>query len=203
VLLCATRTTAAGVAGDTIAFAVFRPGTHTVGGDNGTLQVRTYREGLAQKVGHDLIIDVGQWDAAVEVREDGTLAAVQLNADPHSLRVRDGLRGIKPLTDKDRAGIRKTIDDEILGGRPIAFRSTAVESGDGGLTVRGELELAGTRRPASFELSAAADGRVRGTLPVTQSEWGIKPYRGMMGALKVRDAVEVVIDVALAAPARH
>jgi hypothetical protein len=182
---------------------VFRPGTHTVGSDDGTLQVRTYREGLAQKVGHDLIIDVGQWDAAVEVREDGTLAAVQLNADPHSLRVRDGFRGIKPLTDRDRAGIRKTIDDEILGGRPIAFRSTAVESADGGLTVRGELEPTGATRPASFELSAAADGRVRGTLPVTQSEWGIKPYRGMMGALKVRDAVEVVIDVALGAPATH
>ena len=63
--------------------------------------------------------------------------------------------------------------------------------------MRGELELAGTKRPASFELEAAADGRVRGTLPVTQSEWGIKPYRGMMGALKVRDTIEVVLDVPL------
>ena len=176
---------------------MFRAGTHRVGGDNGTLQVRTYREGLAQKVGHDLIIDVGRWDAAAEVREDGTLSAVQLNADPHSLQVREGLRGIKPLTDKDRADIRTTIDEKILGGRPIAFRSTAVEPGKGGLTVRGELELAGTRRAASFELSTAADGRVRGTLPVTQSEWGIKPYRGMMGALKVRDTIEVVLDVPL------
>ena len=35
------------------------------------------------------------------------------------------------------------------------------------------------------------------TLPVTQSEWGIKPYRGMMGALKVRDTLEVVLDVPL------
>jgi len=194
---CATSTIAAGVAGDTIALVVFRAGTHRVGGDNGTLQVRTYREGLAQKVGHDLIIDVGQWDAAAEVREDGTLSAVQLNADPHSLHVREGLRGVKPLTEKDRANIHKTIDEKILGGRPIAFRSTAVEPDNGELTVHGELELAGTRRPASFELSAAADGRVRGTLPVTQSEWGIKPYRGMMGALKVRDTIEVVLDVPL------
>jgi hypothetical protein len=176
---------------------VFRPGTHRVGGANGTLQVRTYREGLAQKVGHDLVIDVGQWDAAAEVRGDGALVAVELDADPHSLQVREGLGGVKPLTDKDRADIRKTFDEKILGGRPIAFRSTAVEPGDGGLIVRGELELAGTRRPVSFELSAAADGRVRGTLPVTQSEWGIKPYRGMMGALKVRDTIEVVLDVPL------
>jgi hypothetical protein len=186
-----------GVAGDTIALLVFRVGTHRVGRDNGALEVRTYREGLAQKVGHDLIIDVEQWDAAAEVGDDGTLSAVQLDADPHSLQVREGLHGVNPLTDKDRADIRRTIDEKILGGRPIAFRSTAVEPDNGGLTVRGELELAGTSRPASFELSAAADGRVRGTLPVTQSEWGIKPYRGMMGALKVRDTIEVVLDVPL------
>ena len=159
--------------------------------------MRTYREGVAHKVGHDLIIDVGQWAAAAEVREDGTLSAVQLDADPRSLEVREGLRGIKPLTDEDRADIRNTIDESILLGRRIAFGSTAVETANGGLTVRGELELAGTRRPVSFELDAHADGRVRGTLPVTQSEWGIKPYRGLMGALKVRDTIEVVLDVAL------
>jgi polyisoprenoid-binding protein YceI len=152
---------------------------------------------MAQKVGHDLIIDVGQWEATAEVGEDGTLSAVQLNADPRSLQVREGLRGLKPLTDKDRADIRKTIDEKILRGQPIAFRSNAVEPGNGGLTVRGELDLAGTTRPASFELSAAADGRLSGTLPVTQSEWGIKPYRGLMGALKVRDSIEVVVDVPL------
>ena len=40
---------------------------------------------------------------------------------------------------------------------------------------------------------------VHGTIPVTQSAWGIKPYRGLMGALKVRDDVEVVIDARLPA----
>jgi hypothetical protein len=151
---------------------------------------------LAKHAAHDLIIDVGAWEAAAEVRDDGTLSAARLSADPHSLQVREG-RGIKPLTEKDRAQIHKLIDEKILGGRPIAFRSTAVEPGEGRLTVRGELEIAGTKRPASFELNAGPDGRLRGTLPVTQSEWGIKPYRGMMGALKVRDTIEVVLDVAL------
>jgi hypothetical protein len=32
---------------------------------------------------------------------------------------------------------------------------------------------------------------------VTQSEWGIKPYRAFMGALKVRDTVEIVLDARL------
>ena len=185
------------IASDTIALVVFRAGTHRVGSDDGVLQVRTYREGVGQKVGHDLIIDVEQWEATAEVDEDGTLSAVQLNADPRSLQVREGLHGLKPLTDKDRADIRKTIDEKILRGQPIAFRSSAVELANGGLTVRGELDLAGTTRPANFELNAATDGRVGGTLPVTQSEWAIKPYRGLMGALKVRDTIEAVLDVPL------
>jgi hypothetical protein len=40
-----------------------------------------------------------------------------------------------------------------------------------------------------------AVGGNTGTLP--QSEWGIKPYRGMMGTLKVRDTVDIVLDVPL------
>ena len=39
-----------------------------------------------------------------------------------------------------------------------------------------------------------------GTIRLTQSGWGIKPYRGLMGALKVRDELEIVIDARL--PAR-
>ena len=46
--------------------------------------------------------------------------------------------------------------------------------------------------------AVADDGHVTGTIPVTQTAWGIKPYRGLMGALKVRDDVEVVIDARLA-----
>jgi hypothetical protein len=34
-----------------------------------------------------------------------------------------------------------------------------------------------------------------------QSEHGIKPYRGFLGALRVRDAVDVDVDVDLSEPA--
>jgi hypothetical protein len=51
------------------------------------------------------------------------------------------LREIKSLTDQHRADPQK-IDERILVGRRIAFGSTGVETGNGGLTVLGELELA-------------------------------------------------------------
>jgi polyisoprenoid-binding protein YceI len=172
------------------------PGTHKLGPDSGKLEVRTYRDGVAQKVGHDLIIDVGTWEGTVEVAGDGHPSSVALDADSASLQVRDGLGGVKPLSDKDRADIRKNIDEKILRREPITFRSNAVETA-GGVTIRGELTVVGSTRPQSFELQLSDDGRLTGTLPLVQSEFGIKPYRGLMGALKVKDAVEIALDVQL------
>jgi hypothetical protein len=152
---------------------------------------------MAQKVGHDLIIDVGQWNASIEVGDDGTPTAVSLEADPRSLKVLEGHRGVKPLTDSDRAEIGSNIDQKVLRGQPIRFASSSVEHSDGHMVVQGELTMAGTTRPAGFELALDGNGRVSGTLPVTQSDWGIKPYRALMGALKVRDSVDIVLDAAL------
>ena len=155
------------------------------GPDTGSLEVHTYREGVAAKVGHDLVIEVTKWAAS----DDG--GALELTADPRSLVVREGRRGVKPLTDKDRKSIRKTIESDILGAQEIAFRSTSVDGAD----VRGDLTIAGRTQPVEFDLRREG-GRVRATVPVVQTRWGIKPYRGFMGALKVRDDVEVVLDAA-------
>jgi polyisoprenoid-binding protein YceI len=176
------------------------PGTYRFGPDNASLQVRTYREGVAAKAGHDLIIDVTSWDATVEVAGEPAGWTIQLNADPRSLRVREGLRGVKPLTDKDRLEIRRNIDEKILSGHPIRFRSNSVLLADDGarLTVAGELSMAGRARPLTVHVSVGAGGAVSGTIPVTQSAWGIRPYRGLMGALKVRDEVEIALNASLA-----
>lgn len=176
-----------------------QPGTHKVGPDNGLLQVHTFRDGMAQKVGHDLIIAVQRWEATVEVGQDGTLTSVALDVDGDSLRVKEGRHGLKPLSDKDFKDIHESIDDKILRKQPVTFRSSSIEQPDRQLTVAGELTIAGTTRPAEFDLALEDGDRVAGTLKVTQSNWGIKPYKGLMGALKVRDDVDIVIDVALPA----
>ncbi len=171
-------------------------GTHRLGPGDGSLQIKTYREGMASKAGHDLVFDVAQWDATLVVAEDGGASTLELNADPRSLQVREGVGGMKPLTDKDRADIRKNIDEKVLGGQAITFRSSAVElDGEGSrLSVQGELTMAGSAAPVSAELAVEPGGQVAATVALTQSDWGIKPYKGLMGALKVRDSLEVVFD---------
>jgi polyisoprenoid-binding protein YceI len=178
------------------------PGTYTLGPDDGTLLVRTGRTGAAAKAGHDLVIEVTAWRATLDLAAaDPAERALSLEADPRSLRVREGTGGMQSLGDDDKANIAKTIDDDVLEGRPIAFRSSSVEAGpDGtGLRVQGDLDLAGTRRPVAFHLNAAADGRLTGSARIRQSDWGMKPYSTLFGTLKVADEVEVTIDAALPA----
>jgi polyisoprenoid-binding protein YceI len=174
------------------------PGTYRLGPDSASLQVRTYREGIGAKVGHDLVLDVTQWAGTVVIADDPTRSSVELSADPRSLEVREGLRGVKPLTDRDRNEIRRNIDEKVLHGEPIHFRSSTVSSVDAAhLVVKGELAMAGSTRPVTASLDVGPGGRVAGIVALAQTAWGIKPYRGLMGALKVRDEVEIAIAAQL------
>jgi polyisoprenoid-binding protein YceI len=171
-------------------------GTHRLGPDNARLSVHTRRGGPAAKAGHDLVIHVTSWEGTLQVGDDPEATSIELAADPTSLRVHQGSGGMQALADDDKASIHQTIDDQVLERRDITFRSTAVRHADdeSRLTVEGDLTLAGTTRPIAFDLVADADGKLSATAVVTQSEWGIKPYSALFGALKVADEVEIVLD---------
>jgi polyisoprenoid-binding protein YceI len=171
-------------------------GSYILGPDNGILSVRTGRTGAAAKAGHDLLIEVTDWKATLEIDEDPALTRVALEADATSLHVREGKGGMQALGADDRTSIRQTIDDEVLKGTGIEFRSTAVQTdADGGrLMVRGELTLVGSTRPIAFDLIIGGDGRISASAVLKQTDWGIKPYSTLFGALKVADEVEVTLD---------
>jgi len=170
------------------------PGTHRLGPGNATLAVRTRRGGAAAKAGHDLDMLVTAWEGTLEVGDDGAATGAGLTADATSLRVQRGTGGMQALGEEDKANIHQTIDDEVLKRRDIVFRSTRVESAGEGLRVEGELTLAGTTKPLSFDLAVTADGVLRAGVTVTQTSFGMKPYSALWGALKVLDEVEVVLD---------
>jgi hypothetical protein len=161
-----------------------------LGPDNGTLTVRTGKAGAASKAGHNLVIEVTRWQ--------GTLTAdtVELTADARSLRVRSGSGGISPLGDEEKAGISQTIDEEVLEGGNISYRSSAVTARDDGYDVEGELDLLGVSAPLAFSLALDGD-HLTGSASVKQTDWRIKPYSALFGTLKVADVVEVSIDVTL------
>jgi polyisoprenoid-binding protein YceI len=168
-----------------------QPGAHTFGPDNATLRVKTGRSGAAAKAGHDLVIEVTSWEATLDV---GDASSIELSADPTSLKVLEGKGGMQALDDDGKADILKSIDKDVLKKKAISFRSTSVEQSNSGLAVKGDLELVGKTAPVEFDLTVDDDGALSGSAKVVQSNWGMKPYSALFGALKVNDEVEVVLD---------
>ncbi|MFC4149594.1 YceI family protein [Micromonospora mangrovi] len=176
---------------------VISTGRLRFGPDNGRMLLRTGRAGVGSAVGHDLTIEVTDWSAQVDVPETGAAdATVTAHVELGSLAVREGSGGARPLTDKDRGEIetnaRRTLD---VPHHPRAtFDSTRVTTADDCTTVSGTLSLHGVTAPIDVQVREVAPDRYRATTVVTQSAYGIKPYSAFLGALKVRDDVQVEIE---------
>ncbi|WUH97882.1 YceI family protein [Spirillospora sp. NBC_00431] len=171
-----------------------REGTYELGPGDGTLLVKTGRSGLGRRAGHDLTIEVTRWSAVVEAREPLAESSVRVTVEVDGLEVREGTGGVKPLTDQDRAEIKKNLR-QVLDARgypEITFVSTAV----GEDAVEGDMTIMGRVKPSRIRVAVDGD-RVHGGVTVTQSRWGIKPYSAFFGALRLADDVEIAFDLTL------
>lgn len=177
-----------------------KPGTYNLGPTDGTLQVKTGRQGMASKAGHDLTLEASNWKATVTVDAEPAQSEVKATIEPRSLAVVAATGGAKPVSDKDKKDIMKNIAG-LLGNNSITFESTSVQvRGDSGATLLGNLSIAGQSREVTLDLTIESNGtgaRLTGRVPIVQSNFGVKPFTAMMGALKVKDEVEVDLDVRL------
>jgi hypothetical protein len=181
-------------------------GSFRLGPDAGRVVLKTTRSGLAAKAGHDLAIEVTRWSAQAEVpgEEAGGLAAATVRAelDLGSLEVREGTGGAVPLTDRDRREIKKQMGG-ILGSATATFASSRIiPSGSGSSApsagaIEGTVTLNGKTQPARLQVTVSGDGQYRGSATVAQTGFGIKPYSGFFGALKLKDEVTLEFQVAL------
>jgi polyisoprenoid-binding protein YceI len=171
-----------------------QPGTHQIGPDNGSVTIKTGREGAAAKAGHDLVLEATTWDGTLQI---GDNPSVELNVDPSGIEVRSGSGGAKPLGDKDKTDIKKSMKDKVLGSSQITFKSSEVQADSGSMNVHGDLSVAGSSDSINVPLTVGDDGTVRGSIKLSQSSFGIKQFKALMGALKVSDQVEVQIEAKL------
>jgi len=173
-----------------------KPGTYQLGPSDGTVQVKTGRQGMASKVGHDLTLEAANWKATVTVDGEPSGSGVNATIEPRSLSVTAATGGAKPMSEKDKKEIAKNIAG-LLGNDSITFTSNSVQVKDSAVTATGDLSIAGQSRPVTLDLTTTPDGRLTGSMKVVQSQFGIKPFSAMLGALKVKDEVEINLDVAL------
>jgi polyisoprenoid-binding protein YceI len=178
-------------------------GSYTLGPEVGQLLIKTSRTGLGAKAGHDLTIEVTRWRAELTVDSaDVARSSVNVEADAESFEVRTGTGGVKPLTDADRAEIKKTIREKILqtGRHPaITFRSTRAAGTPESFSIDGDLTITGRTQPVTVS-GRLADDRVQGSATVVQSRWGIRPYTAFFGALRLSDEVTVEFSIRITPP---
>lgn len=174
----------------------------TLGPQNGTITVRTYREGMAKRAGHDLALEVTSWSATATVdRDNPASSTVHATLDLRSLEIREATGGVKPLSDGDRKDIAKNLEKTLHVDRhpEATFKSHGVDADSGKqVSLKGNLSLAGATRPVSITLSLDQQNgsdHLSGSVTITHSDFGVKPYQGLMGALKIKDAVEIDLDV--------
>jgi polyisoprenoid-binding protein YceI len=186
----------------------FPTGTFTLSNENASLKIRTSREGLGARAGHDLVIHVTHWEAIAE--SDGAPPDVSAEVDPNSLQIVEGTGGVKPLTDGDRSDIKGDLQKKVLETDRyprIVFRGRhwQVLSEDATHTVAklsGDLELHGQRAPLELEVDLKrVNGaiQVKATTAVVQSRWGIKPFTAFLGALKVADPIQIEVEATVPA----
>lgn len=168
-------------------------GNIRLGPGTGRIVIKTTRAGLAAKAGHDLTLELTRWSAQVDVpaESDGGQAAATVSADLDlgSLEVREGTGGAMPLTDRDRGQIKKQMAG-ILGGGTASFASSRIIPPG---AIEGTVTLNGQTQQVRLQVTDSGSGRYRGIATLTQTGFGIKPYTGFFGALKLRD--EVVVEV--------
>lgn len=175
-------------------------GRHHLGTDRGRIVLTTARDGLAAQAGHDLTIEAARWSGELVVGDDLSPASLEVQVDLGALVVKTGTGGVKPLSDRDKREIAVTARKVLAADRhpEATFSASDFEAGaGGGGTITGTLTLAGRSQPLRLAISQPQPGEYRATTSVTQTDFGIKPYSGFLGALKVRNAIGVQVEISL------
>jgi polyisoprenoid-binding protein YceI len=175
-------------------------GRQRLGPDSGRLTLRTYRSGLAAQAGHDLTIEITRWSGELDRGDNIATSRLEVHIDIGSMVVREGIGGVRPLSDRDRREIAATARKQLEADRypEATFAAETFEPDSaGGGAISGTLTLHGQERPLRLQVRKIGDDHYHATATVIQSEFRIKPYSGMFGALKLRDAVDVEADVDL------
>ena len=159
-----------------------------IGSETGRLIVRTSREGLAARAGHDLTIELTSWSGRLRVGHPPAAGEVTVTVDMGSMCIVDGTGGVMPLSEREKREILRNARKILSVDRYPQAAFVAENIGDD--VVDGTLSLLGQSRPLRLAYRVDGDGyRASGT--GRQSDYGIKPFSALLGVLKLADVVRV------------
>ncbi len=180
-----------------------KPGSYCLDTNSGSLNVYTFKEGLLSKLAHDLLIDITEFKVNLDVPEAGfDSGSLKLEIQTNTLKVicalKDGER-TDALKEKDIADIEKDMGGKVLhpDKYPTAnFCSKAIHEKEGGYKINGDLSLHGVTKSIDFDIDTSG-GNLKGMITLLQKDYGIKPFKAMMGTLKIKNEINIGFDLTL------
>ncbi|OBK15531.1 YceI family protein [Mycobacterium asiaticum] len=166
--------------------------------DDGELILRTGVAGRAARMGHRLTLTMSRWQASVNW-SDGQPEWAELTVAVDSLEVLRGEGGVKGLSGPEQALVRSNALKSLSAKRfpEVRFTADVIEKTVDGYRLDGTLNVRGKTRAHAVDLrlddcgdhwALAAESVVR------QTDFGVKPYSMLVGALRVADDVTVVFS---------
>ena len=172
-------------------------GTHNIGPQDGKLLINVWKDGVAAKMGHDLTLQANNWSGSADINPDDPRSSrVSVTVELNSIEVVSGSGGAKALSDGDKGDIKKNLQ-KVLGGGQVRFQSTGVSGTPTSVQLQGQLTLNNKTQPITINVTESDGGRVTGKCSFNQTAFGIKPFSALLGALKIKDGVDVSFDVQL------
>jgi polyisoprenoid-binding protein YceI len=164
-------------------------------GSDGDVLIRTGVAGPAAAMGHRLTLAMRQWRATVQWDGDEPVSA-ELIVEVGSLGVVRGEGGVTPLSGPEKILVRSNALRSLDAKRypRITFEVNVIDKTDDGYRLTGTLTIKAASREQVVDVRTDEQGTnwwLSGETAVRQSDFGIKPYSQLLGALKVADDVVV------------
>ena len=173
------------------------------------LAIRVYRDGPMQKLGHDHVITSGALTGQVALGESLTETSFELSVPLESLVVddeasRQAAGGVfaAPVPQKDREATRtnmlgaKVLDAATQSAIRLTSESITAEAGRYEARVR--VSLAGHESVVSAPFSVTLEGdqlKAQADIRLTHADLGLQPFTVALGALRVREDLEVALTL--------
>jgi hypothetical protein len=171
--------------------------------------VRVYRDGAMQKLGHNHLITSDRVVGEIALREPLTQSRFELSLPLDSLVVDDdaaraaaGAEFAAPVPQKDRDATRqnmlgeKLLDAAHQGAIRLVAESLTGEAGNYEARVR--VSLAGQEHVVTTPFTVTVDGgelRAHAAFRLSHADLGLQPFTVALGALKVRDDLDVELTL--------
>jgi len=169
------------------------------------LEVRVYRDGPMQKLGHNHLITSDELQGEIRLREpladsrfELTLPLESLVVDDPAARAAAGGEFAAPVPQKDREATRRNMLGEKLldAARQGELRLVAesISGTPGNYEARVRVLLGGTEHVVAAPFAVEMEGdslTARASFHLKHADLGLEPFTVGLGALKVRDEFEV------------